>query len=150
MAALRSRASTLAVAESCTGGLIGDLVTDVPGASDVFLGGVVAYTNSLKVEALGVPESLLAAEGAVSEGVVIAMADGARHRLQSTYGLAASGIAGPTGGTPDKPVGTVWVGLAGPSGGCAKILRLPFERRNNKIASAAHALDLLRQELARS
>jgi nicotinamide-nucleotide amidase len=144
---LRVRSATLSVAESCTGGLLGDTLTDVAGSSDVFVGGVIAYANAVKLEALGVASETLATYGAVSEQVVAAMAEGARRRLGSTYALAVSGVAGPNGGTPDKPVGTVWLALAGPSGVKTRQLSLSFDRRYNKVVSVAHALDLLRREL---
>ncbi len=100
--------TTLAAAESCTGGLIASTLTDVPGSSDWFLGGVVAYANSAKENILGVPAGVLAEYGAVSEQTVLAMASGARRAFGSGCSLAVSGVAGPGGGTPDKPVGTVW------------------------------------------
>jgi nicotinamide-nucleotide amidase len=142
---LREKRATLATAESCTGGLVADLVTDVPGSSDVFLGGVAAYANAAKTELLGVSTAALDRDGAVSEATVRAMAEGARARFGSTFAVSVSGIAGPTGGTPDKPVGTVWLGLAGPNGTSAKKLQLWFDRRGNKVASAYAALDLVRR-----
>ena len=145
---LQARGATLGLAESCTGGLVADLLTDIPGSSSALTGAVVSYDNAAKVTWLGVQEASLAAHGAVSEVVVGEMAAGIRRALGSTYGLAVSGIAGPGGGTADKPVGTVWLGLAGPD----SLLRthrlsLPYERRNNKLVSAYSALDLLRREL---
>ena len=102
---------TLATAESCSGGLIAHRLTNVAGASACFLGGVVAYANSAKTALLGVPEELLALYGAVSEPVARAMAEGVRRRFQSDYALACTGIAGPGGGTPEKPVGLVYIAL---------------------------------------
>lgn len=116
---------TLACAESCTGGLIASKLVDVPGASAVLAGGVVAYNNASKRELLGVPEGLFAAHGAVSEAVAAAMARGARERFGVHLAVATTGIAGPDGGTPEKPVGTVCFGLAGPSGARAWTLRIP-------------------------
>ena len=142
---LRAKGATLATAESCTGGLVADLVTDVSGSSDVFLGGVTAYANSAKTELLGVPAAVLERDGAVSEATVRAMAEGARRRFGATFAVAVSGIAGPTGGTPDKPVGTVWLGLTGPAGTTAQKLQLWFDRRGNKVASAYRALDEVRR-----
>lgn len=109
---LRARELTLAVAESCTGGLVGSRVTAIPGASDVFLGGVIAYHNALKRDLLGVPEDLVERHGAVSAPVVEAMASGACRRTGATTALAVTGIAGPGGGSEAKPVGTVWLGFA--------------------------------------
>jgi nicotinamide-nucleotide amidase len=105
----RSKRATLAVAESCTGGLLGARVTDIAGSSDVFLGGVIAYANEVKTRDLGVPAELIERHGAVSEEVVRGMASGVRARFGSTIGLAITGVAGPGGGTPEKPVGTVWI-----------------------------------------
>jgi nicotinamide-nucleotide amidase len=106
---LQARAETLVTAESCTGGWIAKACTDVSGSSKWFQGGVVAYSNALKVALLGVPEGLLAQHGAVSEPIVRAMATGVLARTGSTVAVAVSGVAGPDGGTPDKPVGTVWL-----------------------------------------
>lgn len=113
---LVARRETLVTAESCTGGLLGEMLTAVRGSSRGYLGGVVTYANALKRELLGVPEEMMAAEGAVSEAVAGAMAAGVRARLGGTWGLAITGIAGPDGGTPDKPIGLVYIGLAGPEG----------------------------------
>jgi nicotinamide-nucleotide amidase len=109
---LRARAATLVTAESCTGGWIAKACTDIPGSSQWFQGGVVAYSNALKVALLGVPQELLAAHGAVSEATVRAMATGALDRTAGTVAVAISGVAGPDGGTADKPVGTVWLAWA--------------------------------------
>ena len=109
---LRDRDESVAAAESCTGGLVGSKITDVPGASDYFDRSYVTYTNAAKLEELGVPREPLDAEGAVSEPVAAAMARGARDGAGVTWGVATTGIAGPDGGTDDKPVGTVYVGVA--------------------------------------
>jgi nicotinamide-nucleotide amidase len=117
---LEARALTLALAESCTGGLIAELVTDVPGASRSFLGGVVSYSNAAKTELLGVSSALIEAHGAVSSEVAEAMAEGARRRFDSSLGLAVTGIAGPDGGSPEKPVGLVHFAVASDAGTTAR------------------------------
>jgi nicotinamide-nucleotide amidase len=116
LAELRRRGWTLAVAESCTGGLLGAALTEVPGASDVFLGGVIAYSNLEKTRALGVDPALLASHGAVSGEVALAMAAGVRARTGADVSVAVTGIAGPGGAVPGKPVGTVWIAAIGPGG----------------------------------
>lgn len=147
---LLRRKATLAVAESCTGGLIANRLTDVPGSSDYFLFSGVTYANDAKTGVLGVPPETLEAYGAVSEETARAMADGARRVSGATYGLSVSGIAGPSGGTEEKPVGTVCIGLAGPGGVRGHRYFFPFGRRlMNKSIFAAAALDLLRRELIR-
>jgi nicotinamide-nucleotide amidase len=146
--ALRARRETLALAESCTGGLIGKRLTDVPGASAYLLGGVLAYANEVKVGALGVDPQLIERHGAVSGEVAAAMAAGARERLGATWAISATGIAGPDGGSPEKPVGLVYIGRAGPQGAEAKELRLPGDRAAIREITASAALDWLRQELA--
>lgn len=113
-ASLKETGGSLALAESCTGGLVCKLLTDLPGSSAFLLGGVVAYANEAKVRLLGVPAGVLACHGAVSAAVVEAMARGAAQAFGALYAAAISGIAGPDGGTPDKPVGTVWVAACGP------------------------------------
>jgi nicotinamide-nucleotide amidase len=142
---LRARRQRLAVGESCTGGLLGGRITAVPGSSDVFAGGIVAYADDVKRELLGVPAALLKAHGAVSEEVVLAMAAGAQQRFEVGAALAVTGIAGPGGGTADKPVGTVW--LAARLGNTARALRrvFPGDRGEIRARSAQAALDLLRR-----
>lgn len=144
---LRSRGARVAVAESCTGGLVGHRLTQVPGASDVLDLGVVAYANWAKEELLGVPPELLASHGAVSEPVARAMAEGARSRGRATWGVGVTGIAGPTGGSDEKPVGTTFVAVAGPGGTQARSLRLPGGREQVKVLASQAALELLRRAL---
>ena len=145
---LKAEKATLAVAESCTGGLISNWLTNIPGSSDFFLLSAVTYANETKTEILKVPREIIETCGAVHEETVKAMASGARNAVGATYGLATSGIAGPSGGTPEKPVGTVCIGLAGPEGVYAKRHLFTFGRRlMNKQMFAAAALDLLRREL---
>lgn len=144
---LREKGASLALAESCTGGLIASLITDLPGSSDYFLLSAVTYANSAKQRLLGVSPGTLARYGAVSEETVKQMAAGVREMAGATYGLATSGIAGPSGGTADKPVGTVWIGLATPDTVWARRFGYPFERSRNKRVFAYTALDCLRREL---
>jgi nicotinamide-nucleotide amidase len=146
---MRALELRLAVAESCTGGLIGSRITAVPGASDVFAGGVVAYDDTVKRELLGVPDALLKAHGAVSEEVVLAMAAGAQRRFGVDAALAVTGIAGPAGGSQEKPVGTVW--LAARLGSDARALKrvFPGDRGEIRARSAQAALDLLRRLMDR-
>jgi nicotinamide-nucleotide amidase len=144
--ALGARGLTLGLAESCTGGLATHLLTRVPGSSAVLKGAVVAYANQIKKEALGVPEELLAAHGAVSEPVAAAMANGARRALSCDVSIAITGIAGPSGGSKDKPVGTVCLAVSGP--GEALITRrvqLPGERTFVQRLAALAALEMLRR-----
>ncbi len=115
-AALLARKQTLATAESCTGGLVGAALTGLPGSSAWYLGGVVAYANELKIRLLGVPAETLAAHGAVSLETARAMAAGARAATGADFAVAITGIAGPSGGTPEKPVGLVFIGVAAPHG----------------------------------
>lgn len=145
---LLARGETLATAESCTGGLIGGACTDVAGSSGWFVGSVVAYANEVKESALGVPSSLLAAHGAVSAEVACAMATGARERLGSSWAVSVTGVAGPGGGSIEKPVGTVWFALAGPSGVTPTLLRASRpDRPSIRSQSVSFALDLLRRAL---
>ena len=144
---LLARGNTLAVAESCSGGRIADLLTTVPGASRWFLGSAVAYHNDLKQRWVGVREETLRAHGAVSEPVAREMAEGARRVAGSTWALSVTGIAGPDGGTPEKPVGTVWTAIAGPSGTEARRHLFLWERDLVRTASAYAALEQLRRAL---
>jgi nicotinamide-nucleotide amidase len=144
---LRTRRARLAIAESCTGGLLGGRITAIAGASDVFVGGIVAYGDEVKSADLNVPLELLAAHGAVSEEVVLAMVHGAQLRFAAEAALAITGIAGPGGGTPEKPVGTVW--LAARFGSQHRALRriFPGDRGEIRARAAQAALDLLRRLL---
>jgi nicotinamide-nucleotide amidase len=145
---LRARKARLAIAESCTGGLLAGRVTAVPGASDVFVGGVVAYDDHVKTHWLAVPAALLQTHGAVSEEVVRAMAEGAQGHFAVDAALAVTGIAGPGGGTPEKPVGTVW--LAARLGTEMRALKrmFPGDRGEIRARAAQAALDLLRRLIA--
>lgn len=145
LAALGARDATLAVAESCTGGMVTERLTSVAGASRVLLGGAVVYANALKVSLADVPEALLVEHGAVSEAVARALAEGIRARTHATWGLSTTGIAGPGGGTPEKPVGLVWIAAAGPGGTTTRELRLSGDREQIRGAAAAHVLELLRR-----
>jgi nicotinamide-nucleotide amidase len=139
---LRARGSTLALAESCTGGLVGHRLTQIAGSSAYFERGFVVYSNEAKHALLGVPESVLREHGAVSEACAEAMARGARERAGTDVAVSVTGIAGPDGGTPKKPVGTVFVGLADRAGAVVERHRFDRDREGNKALSAVHALDL--------
>ncbi len=147
LALLRERGATLAIAESCTGGLIGDQLTNVPGCSASLLVDVVSYSNASKTDLLGVPADLISSEGAVSEACARAMAEGVRQRSGAHWGLSTTGIAGPDGATPTKPVGLVWIGLADATGSTAWPFLFGNNRRRTKQRAAQMALDLLRRRL---
>jgi nicotinamide-nucleotide amidase len=144
---LRERDATIAAAESATGGLIGHRLTGVSGSSDYFLGSIVAYANAVKQTVLGVENATLREHGAVSEAVAIEMAEGTRAALDATVGVSTTGIAGPTGGTSDKPVGTVWVGYADASGADARRFQFVEDRALNKELFASAALERARRGL---
>jgi nicotinamide-nucleotide amidase len=145
---LARRHETVSVAESCTGGWLANRLTNVPGASDVFLAGYITYANEAKIDLLSVASTLLAQQGAVSGEVARAMAEGARDRAKSTYALATTGIAGPSGGSVDKPVGTVFVALAlAGAETIARRLFFPTDRETFKQMVAQAAFDLLRKKL---
>jgi nicotinamide-nucleotide amidase len=143
--ALARRGERVALAESCTGGLVAEMLTRVPGSSKVFDLGVVAYANEVKQAVVGVPAALLAAHGAVSEPVARALAEGVRRAGNATWGIGITGIAGPDGGTPEKPVGTVYVALAGPSGTEAVHRVWRGDRDRVRKTTAYEALDMLRR-----
>ncbi len=142
-ALLRQRKLSLASAESCTGGLIADRITNIAGSSEYFLGGFVAYANESKVASLGVKQATLLAHGAVSRETVLEMAHGAIRAFGAQLALAVSGIAGPSGGLADKPVGTVWIALVTPDGESAQVFHFDKDRRGNKEESADAALKML-------
>jgi nicotinamide-nucleotide amidase len=146
---LRRRGETLTVAESCTGGGLGAALAAVPGASDVFRGGVIAYANAVKQELLGVPAALLDSHGAVSDPVALAMAEGARRAIGASWAIAVTGIAGPGGGTVEKPVGLVHIAVAGPDGSCSEAVRFGSSRSRSWIQAltAGEALQRLRSRL---
>jgi len=147
-ALLREKGLTLAAAESCTGGLIAKRMTDLPGASQVFLGGVVSYTNFVKANVLGVPQALLDEYGAVSEPVARAMAEGVRRITGADYGVSVTGVAGPDSDERGNAVGTVYVGLAGPDGTSCRLCRFGKRSRGHiRGQSTNTAFDLLRREL---
>lgn len=145
---LLARGETLSLAESCTGGLVAKLCTDLPGSSRWFREGFVTYANESKTARLGVDAALIAEHGAVSEPVARAMASGARAAAGTDWALAITGVAGPDGGSPDKPVGTVHFALAGADGVRHLTRRLPFDRDKNRVVSAYQALDMLRRATA--
>jgi nicotinamide-nucleotide amidase len=144
---LRELGATLSVAESCTSGLLAARITDVAGSSDYFVGGFLVYADALKVRLLGVPASVLEQYGSVSEPVAQAMAAGARERTGSTFALSVTGVAGPSGGTPAAPVGTVCIGLAHPEGAEARRHRFLGDRARVRAIAVQTALDLLRRRL---
>ena len=144
---LSEHGRSVAVAESCTGGLMAGKLTSVPGSSSYFLGGVVAYSNQAKTALLGVSESLLAAHGAVSNEVAQAMAEGVRERFGSDFGVSTTGISGPGGGTDEKPVGLVSVGIAWAGGGHVDRFVFPLDRERHRQLSVQLGLDWLRRSL---
>jgi nicotinamide-nucleotide amidase len=145
---LTGRKQTLALAESCTGGFIANRITNVPGASAVFLGGIVAYSNDVKGKFLGVRAETLKQHGAVSETVSREMAEGARKKFSADFAIAVTGIAGPTGGTKDKPVGTVFIALAGEFETMVERKLNFFEREKFKEVTAQQAFEMLRLKLS--
>jgi len=140
---LAAAGQTLALAESCTGGAIANAITNVPGASKIFLGGLVAYSNEIKQKFLFVPPQLLEEHGAVSEPVARAMAEGARKQFGSDYAVAVTGIAGPGGGTMEKPVGTVFISVASARGTMVERRLNPGDRLDFKVKTVQLALNML-------
>lgn len=145
---LREKQQTLATAESCTGGYIAHLITKVSRASDYFKGAIIAYANETKINQLNVNANDIEQFGAVSQQVVEQMATGVREQLKTDYGIATSGVAGPLGGTPEKPVGTVWIAVASAKGVKSKLFQFGKERDINIERSAVAALGMLRGEIA--
>ena len=141
--ALESKNLTLAVAESCTGGLLGDRITEVPGSSEYFLGGVISYGNEAKVELLGVDKEILRTRGAVSEEVAVQMAKGVRELFRAGIGVGVTGIAGPTGGTPSKPVGLVFIAVSSRERTVCTRNIFDGDRSVVKAKSVAKAFDML-------
>jgi PncC family amidohydrolase len=143
-----TRGLTVATAESCTGGLVAHLITEVPGSSAYLRGGIVAYADDVKRAALGVPPEVLAAHGAVSAQVALAMADGVRHALGTDLGVAVTGIAGPDGGSDAKPVGLVYVAVAGLGSPVVRRFLWQGDRTANKRSSAEAALEMLLERVS--
>ncbi len=140
---LKAARLTLAVAESCTGGLLGGRLTDVAGSSAYFLGGVIAYDDSVKIALLNVPAALIVEHGAVSDASAGVMATGVRSLVKADIGISITGVAGPGGGSAEKPVGTTYVGLAGPEGVRVKCFLWQGDRSSNREQSVQAALDML-------
>ncbi len=144
---LKDNDLTLAVAESCTAGQLGNLITKVSGSSDYFQGGIISYSNDAKVNLLGVDAAIIEEHGAVSEECAVAMAEGCRQKFGSGYALSVTGIAGPSGGTDEKPVGTTWIGLSSGHAKYAKKFAYGTNRNVNRTRAAYAALELLRREI---
>lgn len=136
--------ATIAAAESCTGGLLAERLTRIPGSSNYFLGGVVCYSNELKTAWADVPPELIATKGAVSSEVAVALAEGIRRNVRSTFGVGITGVAGPSGGSEEKPVGTVHMALAGPNGMKERLVHLPGDREAIRFYASQLALDMVR------
>lgn len=142
---LTENRATIAVAESCTGGMLAERLTNIPGSSSYFLGGVICYSNELKSSLVSVPQTLIEAKGAVSSEVALALADGIRKRTGATIGVGVTGIAGPGGGTPEKPVGLVHIGLSDEHGARERAYRFPGDRERIRQHAAQAALDAVRR-----
>lgn len=140
---LRHRNETVAAAESCTGGWLGREITGIPGASDVFWGSVVAYADAAKTKLAGVPPELIIRHGAVSAEVAEALATGIRRRSGSDWAVSVTGVAGPAGGSPEKPVGTVWIGTAGPAGTSSRLVIATGDREDVRATAVGAALESL-------
>ena len=142
---LTENRATIAVAESCTGGLLAERLTNIPGSSVYFLGGVVCYSNELKSALVDVPAELIESKGAVSPEVALALADGIRKRTGATIGVGVTGIAGPGGGTPEKPVGLVHIGIADERGPRERRFQFPGDRERIRLHASQTALDSVRR-----
>ncbi len=147
---LRSKGLSIAVAESCTGGKLGDMITEASGSSDYFLGGIVSYGNQAKLELLGVDKSTLDSKGAVSEEVALQMAAGVRRKLHSDIGVGITGIAGPTGGTITKPVGLVYIAVSSDKDAVCVKNMFTGARAGVKTQSAVKALEMVKGFLLKS
>ncbi len=147
---LKARGETIGTAESCTGGYIAHLITSIPGSSEYYLGSVIPYAYELKTALLSISPEMLMTHGAVSQEVIIAMAKSAKEKLGVTWLIATSGIAGPGGATPEKPVGTIWIACSGPEGTKSKLLKLPRDRQSNIEYTGIAALVMLREIMMRS
>jgi nicotinamide-nucleotide amidase len=147
---LSARKATLSTAESCTGGQIAEMITSIAGSSEYFRGSIVAYSNEIKEKLLGVKHETLVENGAVSEQTVREMAAGVRERLRTDYSIAVSGIAGPTGGSPEKPVGTTWIAVASPSGIITRKFLFGEHRGRNITRASLSALSMLRKEIIKT
>lgn len=147
---LMAEHATVSTAESCTGGFVAHKITSIPGSSRYFTGSVVAYDNDVKMNTLGVSMDDLLEHGAVSEQAVKAMAEGVRRLMHTTYGIATSGVAGPDGGSPEKPVGTIWIACASPTETTARHLTLTKHRSVNIELTATYVLDLLRKSILKN
>jgi PncC family amidohydrolase len=144
VSALKAKGATVSVAESCTGGGLGFLITETSGSSEVFRQGYLTYSNQAKTDLLGVDPAILAAHGAVSEATALAMARGCRERSGADFAAAVTGVAGPTGGTPEKSVGTVWIAVASKERAHARLVKLRGDRNSIRWRSAYWALNQLR------
>jgi nicotinamide-nucleotide amidase len=141
------RRKTLAVAESCTGGLLAERLTRVPGSSNYFLGGAVCYSNELKTRLAGVPQNLLEENGAVSKPVALALAEGIRRHTGASMGIGITGIAGPGGGSDEKPVGLVFIALADERGTQVREFRFPGDRERVRLWATQAALEMIRRRI---
>ena len=143
----RMRKLTIATAESCTGGLLAERLTDVPGSSRYFMSGVICYSNESKMELAGIPPLLLEMQGAVSAEVARGLAEGVRTRANTTIGVGITGVAGPSGGSSEKPVGTVFIAVATPTGTAHRQFLYPGDREKIRWQASQAALDMVRREL---
>jgi len=147
--ALKAHGLMMTTAESCTGGLVAERLTDVPGSSQYFVSGVISYSNESKMELAGIPPLLLEMQGAVSKEVAQGLAEGIRNRMRTTIGVGITGIAGPAGGSPEKPVGTVFVAVASPAGTVDRRFLFPGDRQRVRWQASQAALDMVRREMMR-